>query len=491
MSTRSYQINSRTLASLGTGLVKCLQSSSARYWAFCAFAVLAFFLGGGARGDILSLVVLRPAALLFAGYALLVTPRAAGRLGPAFALLLALAGVMIAQLIPLPHALWSSLPGRELIAANDRAVGLGEIWRTWSLSPNRTLNSLLALAIPFSGVLLVRAYGVQAMHRLVWPILGLGGVSAVLGLLQILGPNGGPLYLYRITNPEDAVGLFSNRNHHAIFLASLLPLLAYSAVRIDSRDRRRTLVITACAGGLAFILPMILATGSRSGAILSIFSLTLTAILSAVQVAEEGRWKGRWAERKSFYLASGAGGALLAAAGLAYVASRSLAFERLFAEQFEGELRVRLLPHLIDTIWQYFPAGTGLGTFELAYKTGEPLDLLTPQYLNHAHNDLAQILIEGGLLGALILLAFLLWFAVSGWRAMHAYFKRRPGYRLVSPAPFAWSSLLILLLGSLGDYPLRTPSLMLYAVVLCALIGSSTAPAQAKTRSASSSAPGG
>ena len=109
--------------------------------------------------------------------------------------------------------------------------------------------------------------------------------------------------------------------------------------------------------------------------------------------------------------------ALIGALGLAYVASRSLAFERLFTEQLDSELRVRLFPQLWRMVWDYFPVGTGYGTFELAYKVSEPMEFLDLQYLNQAHNDLLQFLIEGGVAGAALLLVFGLWFVLRGWRA--------------------------------------------------------------------------
>ena len=170
--------------------------------------------------------------------------------------------------------------------------------------------------------------------------------------------------------------------------------------------------------------------------------------------------------------------ALIGALGLAYVASRSLAFERLFTEQLDSELRVRLFPQLWRMVWDYFPVGTGYGTFELAYKVSEPMEFLDLQYLNQAHNDLLQFLIEGGVAGAL-LLVFGLWFVLRGWRAGARFISQSKARGSIGVAPFAWISLAILLLGSLGDYPLRTPSIMLYAAVLCTLLARAVPPSAA------------
>ena len=51
----------------------------------------------------------------------------------------------LAQLVPLPTTVWSSLPGRENQLAALELVGAADSWRTWSLAPARTTASLLAI----------------------------------------------------------------------------------------------------------------------------------------------------------------------------------------------------------------------------------------------------------------------------------------------------------------------------------------------------------
>ena len=97
-----------------------------RFWVLAIFILVTFMTGGGSRGDIQSLVILRPVSALMLGYAL-------WRLKPAhlqdysfisvFALLLIV--LVILHLVPLPPSLWASLPGRALITDIDAAAGLG------------------------------------------------------------------------------------------------------------------------------------------------------------------------------------------------------------------------------------------------------------------------------------------------------------------------------------------------------------------------------
>ena len=93
--------------------------------------------------------------------------------------------------------------------------------------------------------------------------------------------------------------------------------------------------------------------------------------------------------------------------------------------------------------------------------------MLGPQYLNQAHNDVAQLVIEGGALGLGLMLLGLVWFCRAGWRCWRAF---RASDGSAGMGLFAWLSLATLLAASLVDYPLRTPSLMAVAALLACLV---------------------
>ena len=143
----------------------------------------------------------------------------------------AIACLIAVHLVPLPPAVWQALPGRELVAANDRLAGLNGVWRPFSLAPGTTWNALYSLLVPFAVLLCGIQLDRDHLLRLVPVILAIGALSGLIGILQVIGDASGPLYFYRITNGDSAVGLFSNRNHHAIFLAALFPMLAWLAGR--------------------------------------------------------------------------------------------------------------------------------------------------------------------------------------------------------------------------------------------------------------------
>ena len=70
-----------------------------------------------------------------------------------------------------------------------------------------------------------------------------------------------------------------------------------------------------------------------------------------------------------------------------------------------------------------FPLGTGLGTFTGIYALQEPPATVTVAWVNHAHNDYLELLLELGIPGVLLMLAFLGWFvwqSIRVWRSAFA-----------------------------------------------------------------------
>ena len=117
------------------------------------------------------------------------------------------------------------------------------------------------------------------------------------------------------------------------------------------------------------------------------------------------------------------------------------------------DLRVRSLPTVLRMIAQYFPFGSGLGTFDPAFRISEPNDMLQPLYFNHAHNDWLEVLLDGGLGSASLVCIALIWFSIRSWRA----WRREPHNTL---AQIGSGTMLLVMFASFVDYPARTPLVM-------------------------------
>ena len=452
------------------GLRQLEDAGTRAYWALVLLLVAVFLLGGSARGDAAPLIVLRPVAAVLLGFGLWqVRAGQMKRHKLLLVLALAIAALPALQLVPLPFAVWSGLPGRAQVVDIDAIAGLGQIARPLSLAPDATLNALWSLLVPAAALCVGIQLDRQRRERLLPAMLGLIGASALFGLLQLLQGGDSPLYFYDITNVNSAVGLFANRNHQAVLLAMALPMLALWAT-----PDRRPGMIRLLGGSVALLslIPMILITGSRAGAIAG-----LAALLSVILIARFGSGSepaSASPRRRRVHLAgiAGAAAAVTALIGLTVAFGRAEAWERLQQVFHEDDLRFRILPTLAQMFPKYWPFGTGLGAFEKIFQADEPDALLGPVYMNHAHNDWLEAALTGGVPAIVLLLAAGMLTLCSVYR----HFVRRSGR--AAPDRFARLGLIVIVLAglaSISDYPLRTP-LFQVVFVIAALWASCSLP---------------
>ena len=449
-----------------------LSAPAVRFYAFVAFLVIVFFTGGGSRDDIQSLLLLRPLAILFCAYALTVKApeQGKGRMFPLY-IMGALLALMILQLIPLPPSVWTALPERQIFSDIADIAGIEQPWRPLSLSPSKTLNSLFALAVPIAAMMLYLNLDREYRRRAVPVLIVLCSISALWAIFQVIGPARGPLYIYRITNFGTGVGLFANRNHQAVMLASTIVMLGWYAGSLKPHARQAVLKFYASVATILVFVPLIFITGSRAGLLLMIPALVLALCL----IYLGGYYPGKTARKRrsgssKFSLLSGRRFMLVIGivtiSGMAIssiLLSRSLAFDRLFSGGDVEELRWQLLPTFFTMLKDYMPWGSGFGSFEHVYKIYEPHELLRPSYLNQAHNDWLQFPIEGGVPALLIAIGAIMWFVRRLWTGTK-------NWRSSNPAKYSvlmcLAVILFLLVASIIDYPLRVPSIMAVFVVL-------------------------
>src|SRR5690606_18666229 len=126
-----------------------------------------------------------------------------------------------------------------------------------------------------------------------------------------------------------------------------------------------------------------------------------------------------------------------------------------------------------NAIRDMWPVGSGLGTFAELYASYENPAAVTRTYINHAHNDYIELVLETGLAGLLLLAAFLLWW---GWCAVRIWRDDRA-------SPYVLAAVVVsatLLVHSLVDYPLRTAALSsIFAVSVGLMALASTASGRA------------
>jgi len=444
-----------------TSLLKRFRSEDLTFWSLLAFLAIVALTGGSSRASSLGHVVtLAGATVAAAGWLSFARPSADRQLGLGFAFLGACAALICLQLVPLPPAWWRSLPGHEAYVAAAAATDTLQVWRPLSLAPDLTWSALFTLTIPATLLIGLSRLSTRRRVKLMLPLAALIFISGVLGLAQVTGGPGSPLRWYGGNPDPSAVGFLANRNHQALLLACALPRLAALASVPESRVNRRAAMRWGTLGVAAFIVLMLPSTGSRAGLVLGALAILLSTAIAAPMLKQ--RLLGmRRRNRKRFI--AGAAGVFVAFVAVFVFMGRNVAFSRIASLDPMTDQRVRAFPVVSDMTRTFFPWGTGIGAFEPVFRHFEPFALLKLTFFNQAHNDIIQLVLEGGAPAALLLIVFLLWWGMATFRAW-----------CVAPSPQALAAragsavVLLCLIASIVDYPLRT-SLMLTTFCIAAV----------------------
>ena len=379
--------------------------------------------------------------------------------------------IFVIQLIPLPFELPSisgALTGRGSLFG---VLGEDSPWLTISATPQATWAAAASLVVPtglFFGVLQL-----SLRHRLVlaWLLLFLGGLSLLLGYMQVAQGPGSGLRFYDVTNRNEAVGLFANRNHFAAHLYVTLVLAATwyvttvnQTLRLGASTSRSMLWSAAAAVFFVSVVAGLAMARSRAGVFLAMVALigVLFMVLRRRKDREDAHIRGRLT----------VGRMSIIAVVFSVVFAAQLGLDSLLT-RFEGDpledLRVSLAATTFETALGALPLGTGLGSFVPVYGVVEKDSDIFSGFANRAHNDLAEVLLETGLVGLLLLLAFLAWFFP---KAYSIWVKRKfSGHDSQLLLQRAGTLIIVLLLAhSLVDYPLRTTALSSIFMFFCAVL---------------------
>lgn len=308
----------------------------------CQLAV-AMLLGGTARPLHVFVALLASLPTL---YLLLAGTRRSVPQGRILAAALALFGLAWLQLVPLPPAIWTALPGRDLALQALAVAGLDPGWRPIALDPGAAFASLLACTAPLVMLAAFARLTDSERAALLQAVVAFALLSAMLGIAQRLT---GTLTPYAIDHAGYATGLFANRNHLAALLACAI-VLAPAALTWGDGTARRLLA----GGAIAVLAAGIAATTSRAG-----IALGVAAIL-ALPLAYRSGWR----------MAAGAGLALL----VLLVVIAQLPALAPVAERFAalGDDQ-RLI--MAETTWKaaqaFFPWGSGWGSFVEIYMASQ------------------------------------------------------------------------------------------------------------------------
>lgn len=424
-----------------------------------AYLFACLVLGGSAQG-IWQNMVLELAGIAIIAWAALhknpePMPIAARQL-----LLLAIVCIAIIglQLIPLPAGIVSSGP-RHQIADGFSALGIAIPAEPLSLTPAATLDCLFriipSLAI-FCALVQLKAYRSQwlAVALLAGTLAGIA-----VGAMQLASSGAvvSPWYLYEDTSDGRAVGFFANADHMGTLLLVAIPFLAAIIATGKTSSMQRYSALIAVVAGISFVILIGLAlNGSLVGYGLALPILAGSALII---IPERSRLRA---------------GILAVALLLLVVSTAALETAPIGAGRIAEhastavQSRAQLLRTTTRAARDFMPFGSGLGSFQSVYPLYERPEQVTSEYVVHAHNDFAEVVLELGVAGIILILLFLAWWGAAvlrSWRPVDV----RPFARAASIASAAT------LVHSLVDFPLRTAAISACFGMCLALLADSTA----------------
>jgi O-antigen ligase len=255
------------------------------------------------------------------------------------------------------------------------------------------------------------------------------------------------------------LGLFANRNHFAALFYITIPFAAAWVVGVIV-DRRPAAVLRAVIFSLLYAV-LLLGLGmarSRAGLVLGVF-------------AGAGSLALAWASSERAE-AKRPGPLITAAISLGVFLIMNFALlgivERLETDVSE-DYRFEIATHSTQAARAFFPLGSGFGTFIPVYRMFEPVSAFKTVYANHAHNDWLELLVEGGLPAAILAGAGVLWLAVAVVRLWRLAPRDRGALDLAMQRA-ASIAIVLLLLHSIVDYPLRTTAILVVFSFCCGLL---------------------
>jgi O-antigen ligase len=234
--------------------------------------------------------------------------------------------------------------------------------------------------------------------------------------------------------------------------------------------------------GLLIVATLLLA-GSRAGLLTGAVGALAGSVLYASMAAARNersrqgdRARSGWSERLRNPL-------IIPIAAIACIAIVATAFastptmKRLLKTNAAEEDRLQLISPLMSLAREMMPLGGGFGSFNNLFRRFEDVETLKTAYLNHAHMDVVQIVVEGGIPAALLFAAFLIWWAKrvsASWRS--------PASTSITDNLGRIGSITtgIALLASIADYPLRTPLHMAVFVIGCVWLQRAARPKPSK-----------
>jgi len=314
--------------------------------------------------------------------------------------------------------------------------------------------SLLLLYLSYGAMALVATQSLRrsSQVRSLAPVLCIyGGVLAFFALLQGIAPNG-KLYWIWSTQGGAIYGPYVNHNHYAGLMEMLTPFpIVLAASRLTHGNRKiAAAVIGALMAGTIFL------SESRGGMIA--FGVQMAALLVLLRPKQQN-----WRQPAVFAIFLGVMIGLLVWVGGNELTRRLESIHSEAQQEISGGVRLTIIRDSFR-MWLVHPLfGWGLGTFSTVYPQFR--SFYTTFFVNQAHNDYMQLLVETGVTGV----AIGIWLLVATFRtglSKLANWTENANGTLTAAALLGVIGILV---HSFLDFNLQIPANAAMFYVLCAI----------------------
>ena len=283
-----------------------------------------------------------------------------------------------------------------------------------------------------------------------------GAVLASFAVLQGMAPNG-KLYWIRTLEQGGAIyGPYVNHNHYAGLMEMLTPFpLVLAATHFTNGNRR-----IAVAGIAALMAASIFLSGSRGGMAAFVAQMVVLGVLLVRK--REGSWKqplmlGAFLALVIVFLVWMGGNELT---------RRLISIHSEAREEISGGVRLTIDRDCLRMLLKRPFLGWGLGTFPIVYP--EFRSFYTTFFVNQAHNDYLQLLVETGLAG----FSIAVWFLVLVFRRAAGKLENWTESASGALTAAALLGCVGILVHSFLDFNLQIPANAALFYVLCAIAAS-------------------
>lgn len=362
------------------------------------------------------------------------------------------------QLVPLPASWWAALPGHGPYGQALEFAGTeaARAMRPLSVHPRATEYSWLVLIPCLAAFLLTRAQPRSRVRKLAMLFVAVAMVEATLGISQLGVSSGSWLHFGHPAGM--ASGTYVNKNHFAALMAMALPMAVAlwgleampphgrEELKHHPRHADRKLAMHILLSMLVLLLLVaLLFTRSRGGIGSGLLAFAL-ATLALV-------WRtGSRAARTAFTLVGAAALGFAAYIGLTPV------LERFAPDQlslgYDGRLAIAAAS--LRAGMDFLPFGSGLGTFADVFRRYQVEGL--SGYIDHAHNDYAELFLELGVAGLAVMALLAVAYVMRWALIMRARSSRSLAYLQVA----AGLGMLAMIAHAFVDFNFHIPANALY-----------------------------